>query len=197
MARNKALIIFDWDDTLFPTSWLLGNNIKLDNLSDKRKYSVYFRELDISLSQLLKTVLKISKVLIITNASIDWIHLSKKILPVTSEIIDSHIRVISARDIYHQVYDMTEWKKRTFRNNICDYVNWSEQIISVGDAEYEYNALVSLQQSVSPNMPLKTVRLVRTPSFDVLIDQITVMKDSINEICEKPSHLDLQILTMM
>lgn len=193
---NNTLIIFDWDDTLFPTSWLLTNGIKLDNLLDRRKYTVYFKELDSALAKLLYKSISIGKVLIITNARTDWILLSKRILPESSKIIDTYIKIISARELYQHVYDMTEWKKRTFMHNIYNYIRWSEQIISIGDAEYEYNALISLRNYVSPTHYLKTVRFVKTPSFDTIIDQLNVITKSLPEIRGQQSHLDLKILSL-
>lgn len=196
MARNKALIIFDWDDTLFPTFWLFSNGVKLDNILDIRKYALYFQELDSTLSKLLKMSITIGKVVIITNANIEWIMSSKKILPETSKIIDAYIQIISARDMYHQVYDMNEWKRRAFKNNIYNYVQWSNQIISIGDAEYEYEALISLKQYTNPKTCLKTIKLVKSPSFEVLIDQLDVITKSLYDIYKQPTHMDLKILTM-
>lgn len=196
MIRNKALIIFDWDDTLFPTNWIFQNNIKLDNVLDIQKYSIYFQELDTILSKILKISITIGQVVIITNANIDWIITSKKILPETSKIIDSYIQIISARDIYDHIYDINEWKRRAFKNNIYNYVQWSNQIISIGDAEYEYEALISLKQYTKPKTCLKTIKLVKSPTFDILVDQLEVITKSLYDIYKQPTHMDLKILTM-
>lgn len=193
--NNKALIIFDWDDTLFPTYWLLNQGIKLSNILDIRKYSVYFKELDSTIFKLLKTSLTIGKVIIITNANIEWISLSKKILPATSELIDLYIPIISARDMYHQIYNIDEWKIRAFKNNIYANVQSANHIISIGDAKYEYDALVSLKKYAKKGTFLKTIKFVSNPTFDILLDQMEVLTKCMKEICSQKTHMDLQILS--
>lgn len=75
MNEQNTLIIFDWDDTLFPTYWLISTGINMRSLDDIRKYLVYFKELDTIVSKLLYEALRLGKVIIVTNASIDWIRL--------------------------------------------------------------------------------------------------------------------------
>ena len=75
MNEQNTLIIFDWDDTLFPTYWLVSTGINMRSIDDIRKYLVYFKELDTIVSKLLYEALRLGKVIIVTNASIDWIHL--------------------------------------------------------------------------------------------------------------------------
>ena len=98
--------------------------------------------------------------------------------------------------MYHQVYNINEWKRRAFINNIYNYVQWSDQIISIGDAEYEYYALISLNKYTNPKTCLKTIKLVKTPSFEVLIDQLDVITKSLYDIYKQSTHMDLKILTM-
>lgn len=196
MGKDNALIIFDWDDTLFPTYWLLNNGINIDNAQDIRNHIIYFKELDMTLTTLLKVALSIGKVIIITNANIEWLYLSKKVLPETSKLIDKRIQLISARDIYHHAYTIADWKKNTFKNNIYGYVNWADQIISFGDAMYEYEALIALRKYISPKKHLKTIKLVQSPSFDNLIDQLNVLSKSMNDIYKQPHHLDLKYVVM-
>lgn len=196
MVNSKALIIFDWDDTLFPTSWLIENGADMNNIENTNEFIVYFKELDTVLSKLLKISLLYGSVIIITNASIDWIYSSKRLLPLSSRIIDGHIRLISARDMYHSEYDITDWKVRTFRNNIREHIRQSKQIVSIGDAEYEYNALVALNKYIPKDKVLKAIKLVSSPSFDILIDQIGVISKSLRDICNQRTHMDLKFAEM-
>jgi len=194
MAQDKILIIYDWDDTIFFTHFLLEQGIRLDELINIKKYIVYFNELDIVVSKLLNVSISIGKVLIITNATTEWVLTSKKFLPRTSKIIDNHVKIISARDIYNRIYDMSEWKSRVFKNNIINYIQWANQIISVGDSMYEYEALISLSPFISHNKYLKTIQFVQSPSVDTLLDQLNVLSKSLSEISQKHNHMDLRIL---
>ena len=69
-------MIFDWDDTLFPTSAFL-----LDEQDDfkrvKKKYRELFEELDGVVKDLIQTALNDNnKVALVTNASLEWVYQS-------------------------------------------------------------------------------------------------------------------------
>jgi len=190
--KSDSLIIFDWDDTLFPTSWLIEKGLKLNELSDISRFIVYFQELDNAIYKLLKMSLTLGIVLIVTNANMSWIKMSKKILVKTSTLIDENINIISARDNYNGLYDVNDWKVNTFKNDIAIYIHNSEQIISIGDAKYEYDALVSLREYVPKSKFLKTIKFVGTPTFNMIIDQIDVVEKSLRDILECRSCMDLR-----
>ena len=38
----KNIIFIDWDDTLFPTTWIHNNNIDCTNKEDINKYKLFF-----------------------------------------------------------------------------------------------------------------------------------------------------------
>ena len=108
--KSDVVIIYDWDDTLFPTSWIMRQGIKISELADVNKYIVYFHELDDVVYELLKASILLGDVYIITNANIQWIKLSKRLLRKSSQLIDKYVNIISARDNYKEMYDMDEWK---------------------------------------------------------------------------------------
>jgi len=196
MKHNNVLMIFDWDDTLFPTYWIINSGIKLSIMNDANKILVYLHELDMNMSKLLGDAIMLGKVIIITNANIDWISLSKKYLPKTGYIIDNYIQVISARDIYHHAYNINEWKKNVFKNNIIKLVDWADQIISFGDANYELEALISLHGKIPRRKYLKNIKLSQTPSFEILTDQLNVVDNSLEDIISVEHHLDLNFRTL-
>ena len=51
---NNTLIIIDWDDTMFPTSWLSRNNVNVNDNNTINGYQLMFTELDNVLSSFLK-----------------------------------------------------------------------------------------------------------------------------------------------
>lgn len=196
----KTLFILDWDDTLFPTNWLLKNGIDLFISFKKDQYIIYFQHLDRILTKFLKRLLEIGDVIVITNATLEWIKVSSIIMPSTS-ILLKNIKIISARNNYkHKSNNMTEWKilafKDVFDNELDENVNMLN-IISVGDAEHEYRALIELN-CCNHNIKkyLKSVRFMRDPTHEILIDQIELLYDNIYNICNKMSHLDLIFATI-
>jgi hypothetical protein len=198
ITKSHTLIILDWDDTLFPTNWVMKNGINLLNTFNKDKYIIYFQELDNVLSRVLLTLSKYGKVIIVTNALPEWIKVSSIIMPKTFLLVEK-IKVISARGIYQQYSsNVNDWKEMAFKNEVAiefknkKFIN----VISVGDAEYEYKALISLYKWNHRNEKihkiLKSIKFMKDPSHDVLIDQLEVLMISIPEISKKTTHLDLK-----
>lgn len=199
--KKSTMIILDWDDTLFPTNWVIKNGINvlnvltLLNVDKTNQYIVYFKELDNVLYKLLKTLLTYGKVVIITNAMPEWIKVSSVILPKTYYILRK-IKVISARKNYQDVSDkMMDWKMMAFKDEIeKEFKNCKPMhIISIGDAEYEYNALINLIEiNQECEKLLKAIKFMKDPSHDILVDQVELLTKAIPTIIEKPSHLDLK-----
>ena len=203
LSRNRTLIILDWDDTLFPTTWVTSNDINIKNINNiQNSISSYFKQVDIELDRLLRLLLKCGHVAIITNAMLNWINISSNILPKTSKILANgdgkfDIEIISARGSYQNISkDAMDWKKLAFeeilKNNKFRKVN---NIISIGDAEYEYKALINLYEDCKypKNYKLlKSVKFVKYPTNHVLLDQIEVTHDAAVKVCTTKTHLDLR-----
>jgi len=192
MSKYKTLIILDWDDTLFPTSWLLKNNINLANNN-----ITFFSKLDDLLVKLFKKIVKYGQVAIVTNASTKWVQTSSNILPNTQKIMNHKILLISAREGYQEVYpdQMDLWKKLIFKDLVDKHFSGHilQNIISIGDADYEFYALTDLfdNNSVTNKRVLKTVRLMKDPSFENLLDQIAVLSESVEKLLFANKHMDL------
>jgi hypothetical protein len=197
-TKHNTLVVFDWDDTLFPTSWMVKNGIDLTNKTTQERYIILFSRLDSVLYNLLNKVLQQAQIVIVTNAVKKWIDLSVIMLPKTQEIINNNIPVLSARELYkpHFPNDMTEWKKNTFKNisQLYKTEHKFKNIISIGDAEYEFIATINLYDHLAHtnNKLLKTVRLFSEPSFDSLMHQLDILSKNIDKIITCNRHLDLK-----
>jgi hypothetical protein len=187
----RVLTILDWDDTLFPTSWVLKNNIDLTKDDEQHKYMIFFAKLDLLLYKILTELLKNGKVAIVTHAMTKWVLTSSKILPNTQAIIMKDIKIISARELFQkkQPDKLSIWKSMIF-HNLVDY-NKVQHIISVGDADYEFRALVDLYDPAHKRL-LKSVRFMSSPSYDSLIDQLEVFNKNIKQIVNHKNHMDLK-----
>jgi len=193
LAKSRTLIILDCDDTLFPTTWITTNEINLKNNIETEKYRGYFNQIDQDLYNLLKKLTMCGTVIIVTNALLPWIKLSTTILPKTSSILES-IKVISARGDYQsKSQNPMDWKKLAFESIIQTMTKKINNIISVGDAEYEYNALVSLFDNNPKSYKLlKSVKFIKYPTKEVLIDQIRVLERASIKIVTAKTHLDIK-----
>lgn len=195
------IFIIDIDDTIMPTSFILSNNIDISNENDIEEYKLYFIELDDLISNLLMSLDEKGYVFIVTNANIKWIEKCLKILPITKNIIEEkNIQIISARDRYKSTKMSKDWKTYTFKDVIKDMMtevddNDIVNIISLGDAKYEYNGLLSLDDYFKINYSdkmylLKSINFIKNPSFDQILDQLKVMNKSYNEIINKIDYID-------
>jgi len=197
--NNKStLIILDWDDTLFPTSWVNKNNIEIMNNS-KFIYKKYFENIDLSLIKLLKILVECGDVIIITNALLNWIDISSRILPVTNKFLKTinNIKIVSARGEYSSISDdLMDWKKMAFQNELSKKTKTQKinNIISIGDAEYEYHALLNLYRGEPHNYRLlKSVKFLKYPNNNQILEQINIMNNAVEKVCTHPGHLDLHI----
>lgn len=205
----KTIIGIDFDNTLFPTSWTNKNMINLNNSESVKEYKLYFIELDKTMSDFLKELLNYGEIYIVTNASMKWIKACLNVLPITKKLImEQYIRIVSARDIYSKTTSSaTEWKINTFRDIIHKVVqdlsedyecNTFLNIISIGDAHYEYIALLKLDDyfkntDKKVNYLLKSVKFIEDdPHFDLIIDQMQVVQKNAKSIIGKIGYLDLK-----
>jgi hypothetical protein len=210
------IFIIDWDDTLFPTTWVNSNKINMTNSNSINDYKLYFLELDKTVSNFLESFNKIGDIYIVTNANIKWIKSCLNVLNLTREIIvNNNIRIVSARDSYSQSGNSpTEWKIKTFQDILEDIIkkillnlkpNTCLNIVSLGDAQYEYIALINLDSyfktnkliknspdSSNINYLLKSIKFIEKPEFDYVIDQLQVILKNKNSIINKLGYIDLK-----
>lgn len=173
---------------MFPTSWIKKNGIRLNRNAAQR--------LDILLEVFFRETIKHGKPIIITNAMISWINNCLKYLPKTKRMIrENRIRIISAREDYqHKSSNMILWKQYAFKDVVDIFLSEenTHHIISIGDAEYEYNALVELCDVENHAFQiLKNIKLLSNPSFDVLIDQLEVINRNADYIFKEEEHMDM------
>ena len=197
MNKSNALIILDWDDTLFPTTWTLKKRLNLNNKQNKDKYLNFFNELDTILYDLLINFMNYGTVVIVTNAMTKWVIISSRVLPNTRKLLETKIKVVSAREIHQKELpnDMFAWKKLIFKNLVDNYYKNNKShknIISVGDADYEFKALINLWKKKDKHKYLKTIRLLSSPSYESLLDQLNVLKNCTSKICQSKKHMDLK-----
>ena len=189
-TKNNTLVILDWDDTLFPTSWVAKNFINLHDTETRYKYLEFFSELDNLIFSFLKKILYKSKIIIVTNAMPLWIKISSCVLPKTQNLLN-YIKVISARKNFQKVSsNYTEWKKLAFDAEVKNQLNIKnkQNIISIGDATYEYKALINLYNK---DRILKSMKFLENPTFDILKDQLEVLSTNIERVIDYGKHLDL------
>ena len=197
ISSDNTLIIIDWDDTLYPTSWTMENGIDLTDPKSRTTYMSHFEKLDENLSSTLSHMITLGEVIIITNAMPEWIELSASVLPKTKKCLKK-IEVISARLRYQNKTKMTDWKKYTFQEEIIARSQNKKyhNIMSLGDAEFEHNALVNLYKlNILAHKYLKSIKFIKSTEYSTLLDQIIMIRIHIESLCKAPRHIDIKFET--
>jgi hypothetical protein len=208
--RQNTLIIYDWDDTLFPTTIL--SNHKFDNLSKETTQTLQYTNnikdvnhtlsiLDKLILNLLDKSLSLGHVLIITNATKSWVKFSGiKYIPNTYEfILASNIPIISAREfaLGKNISNHMEWKNVTFNHFVRASKKYNKNLnnfVSIGDSILEKNALVNACSNIK-NSYTKTIKYVEQPNIINLIKQNVLMYNNIVDIVSNKKDNEIYLLS--
>lgn len=172
----SKLIFIDWDDTLFPTSWILDSNINIEN--PEEPIISMFQALDSIISSLIIELNDNTntRILIVTNATNEWIDKCLQFLPFFKmSIIDEGITSItSARYLYQKDENdlTTQWKHHAF-DMLCRE-NESRHIVSLGDGESEHLAVQNLKND---QRIIGSIRFHKNPTLNQLMSQLSIVNE--------------------
>lgn len=130
------LIIFDYDDTLFPSTYYTKNtNLTIDDLNviDNTVYNIFKTLQDNG-----------HTVIIISNGNMAWINESMALLPNTKNyFINNKIQIISARDLYENTaVKYEDWKRfTTVRILTSEPYYIFDNILGIGDSTVDNIAI--------------------------------------------------------
>lgn len=120
--NNDAMLIFDWDDTILPSSFV--DKAQADNTTElPQQYHGLFREIEICAEKCLSAAAKHGEVIIITNSDEGWVKYSaERWLPNLLPVLDKY-RVISARTRYERFYPHQPlcWKAAAFAHEVNEH----------------------------------------------------------------------------
>jgi hypothetical protein len=195
--KTLNIIIFDWDDTLFPTDFFQSRPDMLQNPK------LIPEEINLELRTLAENIIRVityaklcGNVSIISNASKGWLQLCFDVIPEINPILQT-INIISAQDNFkHQSNDPAKWKDWAFYHhinntiksysitnnnyNLVGYIGACYKIILIGDSICERNALKNsakyLKTQYEPDsISIKTIKLIENPTFKKIINQLELI----------------------
>ena len=191
---NNNLSIFDWDDTLFPTSFFVQEDIINDeNLPEK--YIDIISILEKAIINMINFALNKGDVYIITNSSIGWVEFStNKYYPHLKKYLDK-IHIISARNEYENAYpgEVKLWKDKTFLS-LKDKINLKipTNIICFGDSFVELEAGKKLASEIY-NSFIKTIKFKEKPEPKYMIKEINLVNNRLDYIYSTARNLSIKI----
>eukprot|EP00929_Paragymnodinium_shiwhaense_P014096 TRINITY_DN121988_c0_g1_i1.p1 TRINITY_DN121988_c0_g1~~TRINITY_DN121988_c0_g1_i1.p1 ORF type:complete len:306 (-),score=69.37 TRINITY_DN121988_c0_g1_i1:171-1088(-) len=198
--RKPVLLIFDWDDTLLPSTFIQQNGLKLTPESQPTPEQwEQLKANALSVMELLSVAKQLGKVILVTNAERGWIELScHKFMPWLTPMIES-VKTLSARSEYepHGVSSPFQWKylafareMKIFLHVIKDQGHTSADVVSVGDAGHERLALLRSSNTIDGIRP-KSVKLVERPAVPLLAKQHELLRNCLRHIVKHDGPLDL------
>ena len=192
---HNSLIIFDWDDTLLPTTFLTPFGIYDENIILTEIEQKKIERLEKSVVKLLNIAISKGDVYIITNAGLGWVEYSaKKFYPNVLEILGK-IKIISARGEWEKDYpgDSRSWKIQTFLSlqNKLD-VKLVTNIICLGDSLFEMEAGRILATKFSEAF-VKTIKFKEGPKPEELNQQLILVTNQFNSIYSAVKNLTIRV----
>ena len=195
--RYNSLIIFDWDDTLFPTSFLARNGYfeNINSVEKEDKILKKLEKLEKSVIELINISLNKGEVYIITNAALGWVeYTANKFYPKFSKILDK-ITVISARGEWEGTFpdDIKIWKMQAF-SNLRNYFDNKlvTNIICLGDSMLEIEAGKFLANCFKEAF-IKTVKFKENPKPEELNKQLILVIKQFNLIHSSIKSLTIKV----
>ena len=193
--KHNSIIIFDWDDTLLCTSFIMPNGIYDDNKSFTYDEQLKISQLELSVLALLEKSITKGRTFIITNSLPGWVEFSaNKFYPKLSKILDK-ITIISARGKYEKMYpwNISLWKIKAFVDMVqtidCSLIT---NIVCVGDSFIEIEAGKALASKFSMAC-IKSVKFKESPKIEELNKQIILVNENFEKIFSQAKNLNISI----
>ena len=194
-THHNSIIIFDWDDTLLCTSFLMPNGIYNDNKSFTYEEKQKLSQLESSVISLLEKSISKGRTFIITNSLPGWVEFSaRKFYPKLMDLLDK-ITIISARGEYEKIYpgNTRLWKIKAFGNIIktidCSLIT---NIVCIGDSFIEIEAGKVLASKFSMAC-IKFVKFKEYPGIEELDKQIQLVYEGFDKIFAQAKNLNISI----
>ena len=178
---DETHIVFDWDDTLYPTTWMKSGFFHLiDNpLTANETIKKNFSQLSEHIIYVINNAKKYGNVSIITNSREGWIEKSCCLMPELIPFIKT-INIIYARDKWeHASYHPEEWKKFAFEDIALNFIKSNKKImklICIGDSPHEHDAAKNVASIINNyencNAYIKNVEFKYMPTFEELLIQV-------------------------
>jgi hypothetical protein len=190
----SRLIIFDWDDTLLPSTWLTNHTNR------KTNHSAELEAHQESVCAVLAKAFECGEVIIVTNSQAGWVELSaQRFMPRVVPAL-SGVRVLSARAEHELEFpdNPHQWKIAAFRKLVDDVCSHGtpHSIVSFGDAVNDRDALRNATSNLTGTF-IKTVKFVNRPDIGQLRREVDHVHKHLERICGCSKDLDLMFTMQM
>ncbi|KAF0749722.1 hypothetical protein AaE_006938 [Aphanomyces astaci] len=209
-SRDRTVAVFDWDDTLCPSTWLhsqgllpayRGHNVALSALVRQ-----VLAALEVRICALLTKALTYGPVFVVTAAETGWVEIACSLyLPAVNNLLkmSDEIHIVSARSWFERTFgsggDALRWKLETLgmiaSKCFGNRPGWgNHSLISVGDSLAERDACHAAVHVIPETALLaKTLKFIEHPDIGDILKQVDLAFMSFDNMCAYDNHLDLRI----
>ncbi|CAE7906247.1 URA1 [Symbiodinium microadriaticum] len=195
---EDTVLIFDWDDTMLPSSWLSEQSLSLDEASHiSSEQEAQLAVLAQTAAKTLRVAKRYGKVVLVTNAECGWIELScQKFMPSLYPHLED-VTLFSARSTYENqgMAAPFQWKYLAFETEICNYYesltsDRLKNVISFGDSFHEREAVIRVTERLK-NCCTKTLKFTDRPIPELLLKEHALIQGCFKDIVSHDGSLDL------
>lgn len=199
-SPEETLLVFDWDDTLLPTTWLEREGLLLcDEAVASEEQRAQLQALADRAAATLAEAQRHGTVVIVTNASEGWVEDScERFLPSLAPAL-RRLRIVSARAKYEKrgIRCPTAWKTMAFEWEVeLFFGGFAEgarkNILSIGDSVHEHMALISASRDL-PGCRAKSLKLKERPSPEQLAEEQVLVEGTLEELVQHDGDLDVDV----
>ena len=181
--HTETCIIFDWDDTLCPSTFMLKTE-RTDEIEHE------LRKLERLVSHVLTLALEYGHVFIITNAQQGWVEVAVATYMPTLKYWIDKVTVVSARSRFEPLYpnNPIAWKIRAVVESLTDLS--PKQILSFGDSYVERIAMLETAKQKNISC-IKNIKFIENPTIVQLSKQWEVLIPIFSNIVKKNKNIDM------
>jgi len=203
--RLKALILFDWDDTLCPTSWIEEcPQLRWAPEGQVPRHGEAWEQLTEqadAVKELVQTASSLASVALVTLAQRPWVSISvRDYLPAAEAVTSFEVFYAGEWAMARSpsgACPLTAMKRRAMQSametaiaRLGQGTTW-ESLISIGDSEIERRAAQDLGRECQNKGWIKytkTVKMLAHPSVTQLTSQCRSLNERLHELVNFPGH---------
>ena len=192
---HQSVVIFDWDDTLLCTSYLLPSTFGATPACLLSQTKEKLEKLEKKVIKIIKMCLTKAQVFIITNSVKGWVEEScQHYLPNLYPLLKK-VKIISARSKYENKFPtkVDQWKLHAFLETKKNLEKGAiTNIIAIGDSQIELDAAQNLSEEF-PLARIKTVKLKSNPTPDELDKELKALILKIDMIINNGNDMSIKL----
>jgi hypothetical protein len=199
--KYNSIIIFDWDDTLFCTSYLENKyNISVnENIKINENEKLNLLKLEEKVFKILHLAINSGDTYIVTNSSEGWVNYVTNIFyPLVYKFLinSNKIKIISARKLYENEYPNNQsiWKLATFINISKLYnKNILTNIMCFGDSNLEIEAINRISPLFKESY-IKAIMFMQNPNILQLNKQLKLCLNEFTKIHSLVKNISIKVI---